>query len=180
MATIEPVQNLVDRNFLDEDHGLASITKPIYEGIGNKEKVIAALVDELDANTEDVKELLQFMKDLQKSDGTLEIEEGSQAYKKFQDVLNRLKAHGHDVNIEDFCSVENRNGKKVYVFSEKQKTDLEAKLDNILSATEHTRQEKIAELQKATQEERELWNLLSNIIKIYYDMIKEIATDTGV
>lgn len=177
-AQIPPVRNLVDHQVLDDDHSLAGMTTPLYGAIQKKSDAIAALTAELESNSKDMKELLNLLQSQQKSDGTIEIDEKSPAFQKIKKILDRLKAHGHNIDLKDFCTVENRGGRNVYIFSAEQKNQLQEKLNGMITATDAFGQEKKAELQRATQEGKDLWNLLSNMIKTYYDLMKTIITDT--
>jgi hypothetical protein len=179
MANISPISNLVNSNVLDQSHGLAGATTGLYGAIQTKSDAIEALAGELDGHTKDLRELLSLLRSQQKSDGTLEIAENSPAFKKLKKILDRLKAHGHDIDIKDFCKVENRGGKNVYVFSTEQKKQFMEQLNGMISATDAYKQEKIAELQRATSEGRDLWNLLSNMIKVYYELMRTIINDSN-
>jgi hypothetical protein len=172
---IQPIRTFTETGILDEEHGLASTTNVFHKAIQNKEDAIAALAAEMDMNISDIKALRSLMS----QDGTIELVEGTAEYDKLMGIMNRLKSQGHDIDISQLCSQETRNGKKVLVFNDEQKKEFKVKLDGMQSFTESTKQEQIARLQRLTGEERDLWNMMSNIIKAYYDQIKTIIQDTA-
>ncbi len=174
-ATITPAKSLQESHALQHGHSLEGMTKTIYKGINSKESATAALADEMNMNLEDVR----FLQRLVKKKGPLELVEGTKGYKRFNEILRRLEAQGNPIDLSKLRSEVKKGGKTVLVFDESQKKELKEKLDGMEKLTEHSKQENQTKLQKLASEERDLWNLLSNLIKVYYDQVKSILSDAN-
>ena len=175
--TITPLcKNLWERGALDQEHGLSNMTNTIYKGINSKEAAIAALTAEMDTNLKDIR----LLRGLVEKENSFKLVEGTKEYNQFNEIIRRLKAQGHDIDIATLGTKAEKNGKTVLIFNRSQKKELKEKLEGMEELTKQSQEENKTKLQKITQEEKDLWNLVSNLIKIYYDQMKSILTDTSV